>query len=190
MISLVGARATQIGVNHRPRMRGRSKYGFARVPKVVFDVISIKALQLFMVHRTAWIGGTATIAMLAAVANFVAWILMPPWQDSIVFLGLAILISILAVSVLFTGFLIQLIYRTGKYHPVPIFVTPTSSGPAPANDAATTSDSSHARARTDNPWIRLSSDAVALVAGSSLDSFEAMGCLSRSPTYKLLIVNY
>ena len=47
MISLVGARTTQIRVNHRPRIRGNSKYGISRVPKVVLDVIAIKAIQLF-----------------------------------------------------------------------------------------------------------------------------------------------
>jgi glycosyltransferase involved in cell wall biosynthesis len=39
-----GARVTELKVNHRPRMRGDSKYGIARTLRVILDLLTVKFL--------------------------------------------------------------------------------------------------------------------------------------------------
>ena len=39
-----GARVTEIKVNHRPRLRGKSKYGISRTLRVILDLLTVKFL--------------------------------------------------------------------------------------------------------------------------------------------------
>lgn len=43
-----GARITEMEVNHRPRIHGRTKYGLQRTLKVVLDLITVKFLGTYM----------------------------------------------------------------------------------------------------------------------------------------------
>ncbi|HEY8517955.1 MAG TPA: glycosyltransferase family 2 protein [Candidatus Binatia bacterium] len=43
----LGARVTEIPVNHRPRTVGRSKYGLSRTVRVILDLITVKFLSDF-----------------------------------------------------------------------------------------------------------------------------------------------
>ena len=43
----LGAAVTEIPVNHRPRLRGQSKYGISRTVRVVLDLLTIKFLSGF-----------------------------------------------------------------------------------------------------------------------------------------------
>ena len=43
-----GARITEIPVNHHPRKTGSSKYGLERVMKVIFDLLTVKFMDKFM----------------------------------------------------------------------------------------------------------------------------------------------
>ena len=54
MTSMVGARVTEIVVNHRPRKYGRTKYGLTRIWKVLFDIITIKMLIHFNERPLLW----------------------------------------------------------------------------------------------------------------------------------------
>jgi glycosyltransferase involved in cell wall biosynthesis len=45
-----GARVSEIVVNHRPRLYGRSKYGIGRATRVLLDLLSIKMISSFS-HR-------------------------------------------------------------------------------------------------------------------------------------------
>jgi hypothetical protein len=42
-----GARIAEIKVNHRPRLRGASKYGIARTLRVVLDLLTVKFLSSY-----------------------------------------------------------------------------------------------------------------------------------------------
>jgi dolichol-phosphate mannosyltransferase len=44
---LNGARVTEVPVAHRPRLRGVSKYGLERIPKVILDLLVVVFLQRF-----------------------------------------------------------------------------------------------------------------------------------------------
>ena len=50
---MVGARVTEIVVNHRPRKYGKTKYGLARIWKVLFDMVTIEMLLHFN-QRPMW----------------------------------------------------------------------------------------------------------------------------------------
>ena len=41
---IVGARVTELPVNHRPRVRGHSKYGISRTVRVMLDLVTVKFL--------------------------------------------------------------------------------------------------------------------------------------------------
>jgi glycosyltransferase involved in cell wall biosynthesis len=41
---MVGARVTELPVNHRPRVRGHSKYGISRTVRVMLDLVTVKFL--------------------------------------------------------------------------------------------------------------------------------------------------
>ena len=47
LASWVGARIAELPVNHRPRTRGRSKYGLSRTIRVLLDLITVKFLVSF-----------------------------------------------------------------------------------------------------------------------------------------------
>ena len=53
----LGAAVTEIPVNHRPRVRGQSKYGISRTVRVVLDLLTIKFLSGF-VTRPIHVFGT------------------------------------------------------------------------------------------------------------------------------------
>lgn len=44
LAQIVGARVTEVPVNHRPRLRGRSKYGISRTIRVLLDLLTVKFL--------------------------------------------------------------------------------------------------------------------------------------------------
>jgi glycosyltransferase involved in cell wall biosynthesis len=50
MASLVGARITEMKVNHRARQFGQSKYGIGRTTRVLLDLVTVLFLQSFLVR--------------------------------------------------------------------------------------------------------------------------------------------
>ena len=79
----LGLVSCEIEVNHRPRTRGETKYGFERIPKVVQDLVTLAALR----HRAnpmrffgSWslkFGFVSVVAFAAAIASF--FIELPLW---------------------------------------------------------------------------------------------------------------
>ena len=77
--SWMGVRLAEVPVNHRPRTRGRSKYGLGRTVRVVLDLFTVKFLlaygtrpaHLFGLMGLAFGGtGSAILAYLAYVRLF------------------------------------------------------------------------------------------------------------------------
>ncbi|MBI3769940.1 MAG: glycosyltransferase family 2 protein [Deltaproteobacteria bacterium] len=64
----LGATVTEIPVNHRPRLRGASKYGLSRTFRVVLDLLTIKFLSGYStrpIHVFGFFGLIATLIGLA-----------------------------------------------------------------------------------------------------------------------------
>jgi glycosyltransferase involved in cell wall biosynthesis len=72
MTTIVGARVTEIVVNHRPRKYGVSKYGLSRIWKVLSDMITIKMLIHFHNRPFLWFAGPGIFFFLCGIAFGVA----------------------------------------------------------------------------------------------------------------------
>ncbi|MBI4424731.1 MAG: glycosyltransferase family 2 protein [Elusimicrobia bacterium] len=53
----LGARIAELPVHHRPRSRGRSKYGLTRILKVVLDLITVKFMDEYLTKPIYLFGG-------------------------------------------------------------------------------------------------------------------------------------
>ncbi len=58
-----GGKTTEIVVNHRPRVKGVSKYGLSRVYKVLLDLIVVKFLQKYMNKPMHFFGGLGFVSL-------------------------------------------------------------------------------------------------------------------------------
>lgn len=69
-----GAAVTEIPVNHRPRTRGRSKYGFERIAKVFLDLLVVQFLGRYETRPMYVFGGFGLvcwgISLLSAAGAF------------------------------------------------------------------------------------------------------------------------
>jgi glycosyltransferase involved in cell wall biosynthesis len=57
-----GARVTELKVNHRPRLRGQSKYGITRIWRVVLDLLTVKFLISYSTRPSHIFGGIGLIS--------------------------------------------------------------------------------------------------------------------------------
>jgi glycosyltransferase involved in cell wall biosynthesis len=64
-----GEKITEIEVNHRPRTRGRTKYGLNRMFKVILDLITIKFLSSFSTKPIYVFGGLGGICLLGSLIS-------------------------------------------------------------------------------------------------------------------------
>lgn len=105
---MVGARITEVPVNHRPRLAGRSKYGLSRVLRVLADLLTVKMIRsfrdrpllLFSVFAawSAFLGILFFAATVFAQENFRVW-----KAEAMVFPGAALLWFALATFLLLLG---------------------------------------------------------------------------------------
>jgi len=65
-----GARVAEIEVNHRPRQRGRSKYGIGRTFRVVLDIVVIRFLDRYSQRPMHLFGGFGLICLFLAILGF------------------------------------------------------------------------------------------------------------------------
>jgi len=63
----LGAAVTEIPVNHRPRVRGQSKYGISRTVRVVLDLLTIKFLSGFATRPIHVFGTFGLVTMLTGL---------------------------------------------------------------------------------------------------------------------------
>jgi len=70
-----GAKLVEVPVKHHPRTAGQTKYGLARTPKVLLDLVTVKFLRDFYVNPIYFFGyfGFATIAAGFACAAGAMW---------------------------------------------------------------------------------------------------------------------
>lgn len=63
-----GARIAELKVNHRPRLRGKSKYGITRTLRVVLDLLTVKFLISYSTRPSHIFGPIGVISGLAGFA--------------------------------------------------------------------------------------------------------------------------
>jgi glycosyltransferase involved in cell wall biosynthesis len=69
--SWVGAKVTEVPVNHHERKFGKSKYGINRTFKVILDLLVIKFLSDYVTKPIYLFGGVAALSFLLSFASFV-----------------------------------------------------------------------------------------------------------------------
>ena len=69
--AMVGARVTEIPVNHHPRTAGKSKYGMGRIFRVILDLLVVKFLGGYNAKPIYFFGGAGLWAFVIGVALWV-----------------------------------------------------------------------------------------------------------------------
>jgi len=114
-VANAGGRVTEIQVQHHPRRHGRSKYGLRRLPKGLFDLLTVVLTTRYLkrpMHFFGWLGllsssvGGVMLGYLAVI-----WVLgfRPIGNRPMLFYGL--LLMIVGVQLFSLGLLGELINR-------------------------------------------------------------------------------
>jgi glycosyltransferase involved in cell wall biosynthesis len=69
--SSVGAKITEVQVNHHPRKFGKAKYGLERTAKVVLDLFTVKFLVAYSSKPIYLFGGTGGVLMIIGAVTMV-----------------------------------------------------------------------------------------------------------------------
>jgi len=116
--SWLGAKVTEVEVNHRPRTAGTSKYSILRIFKVILDLITVKFLCDYSTSPIYFFG---TFGMVLTGSGFVISIVtliekyyQGVWVHKNPLILLAILLFILGVQFIMIGLLAEILIRT--YH--------------------------------------------------------------------------
>jgi glycosyltransferase involved in cell wall biosynthesis len=64
-----GEKVTEMEVHHRPRTRGKTKYGLSRMFKVILDLITIKFLSSFSTKPIYVFGGLGGVCLLGSLIS-------------------------------------------------------------------------------------------------------------------------
>ena len=116
---MIGARITELPVNHRPRTYGRSKYSLARTSRVMLDLITVKLLGSYSTKPIYFFGfaaiGLWALAFVMAVIVIIERLLPPyPYAHNNPLLLLSVVLVIIGVQFILMGLLAELAIRT--YH--------------------------------------------------------------------------
>ena len=117
--SMVGARITELPVNHRPRTYDKSKYSLSRTSRVMLDLVTVKLLGSYST-KPMYFFGFAAIALWAVAFIFAAIVigqkLLPPYvyAHNNPLLLLSVVLVIVGVQFILMGLLAELSIRT--YH--------------------------------------------------------------------------
>lgn len=116
LLGYMGARITELEINHRPRISGKSKYGLARTFKVVLDLFTVKFLGDF-ITKPSYVFGGLSIGLLCASGMMAAFTLYRKFychvfvKDQPLFL-VAIFFALVGVQFAFMGLMAEILVRT------------------------------------------------------------------------------
>lgn len=82
LCSYIGAKISEIEVNHRPRIKGKSKYGMIRIFKVILDLLTVKFTGNFMT-KPIYFFGVFSFSMIAVSSVFFLITLYNKWYNHI-----------------------------------------------------------------------------------------------------------
>ncbi len=115
---MAGARVAEIEVNHRPRTKGRSKYGLTRIFKVLVDLMTVKFLLSYSKKPGYLFGGLGTVLCMLGIASGVEVIVEKyaagTYAHRNPFLLLAVFLFSVGVQLILMGLIAELLVRT--YH--------------------------------------------------------------------------
>jgi glycosyltransferase involved in cell wall biosynthesis len=116
MASVTGARIAEVKVRHHARVFGQSKYGLSRIYKVLLDLLAIKTLIAFTTRPLLWFSLLSVPSLLVSLALLGYAVYEAAYLDvgfSIPLAGTGVLLGALTITVMLTGVLAELIYKTG-----------------------------------------------------------------------------
>jgi glycosyltransferase involved in cell wall biosynthesis len=112
----VGARITEVTVNHHPRRFGKTKYGLERSVKVILDLFTVKFLVSYASKPIYLFGGTGMLLM-AGSGVMLFYLFVRRLLTTISVLGsplfqLAVMLFILGFQSVLMGLIAELLVRT------------------------------------------------------------------------------
>ncbi len=112
----LGARVGEVVVNHRPRKRGRSKYGLGRTLRVLLDLCTVWFLKRYQTKPIYVFGGIgAVMAFVGAVLCAVVLVekfQLGVWVHRNPLFSIAVMCFLMAMQFIGAGLLAELIVRT------------------------------------------------------------------------------
>jgi len=116
--SAMGVSITEVKVNHRPRIHGRSKYGISRTFRVILDLITVKFLLSYSnrpihIFGSLGIGSFSLGAIIALILILQRQLYNEPLADRPLLL-LAVLLLFMGIQFITLGLMSELQIRT--YH--------------------------------------------------------------------------
>ncbi len=111
----LGARITELPVNHRPRLKGHSKYGIMRTFKVLLDLLTVKFMDAYMAKPIYLFGGSGFVmgllgAAMAAVTLYKKLALGIFVKDQPLF-QVSIFFSLIGFQLIMIGLLAEILIR-------------------------------------------------------------------------------
>lgn len=114
--SWVGAKVTEIPVNHHERKFGKSKYGIDRTFKVILDLILMKFLTDYKTKPIYFFGGISSISFLLSIVSFISAVYLKVFNsidlDGTPLPVLGAMFFTVAIQIFMMGILADLIMRT------------------------------------------------------------------------------
>lgn len=112
----VGARITEIQVNHHPRKFGKAKYGLERTVKVILDLFTVKFLVSYA-SKPIYLFGGAGMLLMAGSGVMLLYLFVRRLLQTISVLGsplfqLAVMLFILGFQSVLMGLIAELLVRT------------------------------------------------------------------------------
>ncbi|MEP6546175.1 MAG: glycosyltransferase family 2 protein [Gammaproteobacteria bacterium] len=120
MASIAGPSIAEIKVRHHARQFGRSKYGLSRIYKVLLDLMVIKTVASFTARPLLWFSLLCAPLLLLGCAALAAGLLTgmgPRGHLSLPLTGTGIIFLMAAVTLMASGALGELVYKTGDVRP-------------------------------------------------------------------------
>ena len=116
--SMIGAKITEVPVDHRPRTRGKTKYNLTRTFKVLMDLLTVKFLSSFATKPSYLFGGFGFVSciagLLCGVEVLVEKFWRGTWAHNNPILLLAVFLFFIGVQFILIGLIAELLVRT--YH--------------------------------------------------------------------------
>tara|TARA_B100000700_G_C14878564_1_gene776921 strand:+ start:20 stop:976 length:957 start_codon:yes stop_codon:yes gene_type:complete len=113
-----GYNVTEIEINHNNRIHGKSNYGFARILKVIIDLLFLKFFKNYKRQSIYFFGLFSFFSFLLALIAFIYMIILKYIYDTSFILTplplLVIFLLMIGLIFLFIGFLAQLIINQDK----------------------------------------------------------------------------
>jgi len=116
LIAYKGGKIKEIEVNHRPRLKGKSKYGLERIFKILIDVITVKFMGEFILKPLYFFGGISILLGIISIILALITLYNKLYnhifvKDQPLFL-VAIFIALAGIQIGLIGILSEIVVRT------------------------------------------------------------------------------